>query len=140
MHSTTKYIGGHSDVVGGVAITNDDAIADVIKFHQNAEGGIPGPHDAWLTMRGAKTLALRMRRTRATRKPLPSFSRRATTSHACTIPDLPSHPQHALAKRQMSGFGGMVSFVLDGARRARSTLQPATLFQPRRESRRASSR
>ena len=61
VHSTTKYIGGHSDVVGGVAITNDRELHDAIKFHQNAVGGVPGPHDAWLTMRGAKTLAVRMR-------------------------------------------------------------------------------
>ena len=114
MHSTTKYIGGHSDVVGGVAITNDDAIADVIKFHQNAEGGVPGPHDAWLTMRGAKTLALRMQAHARNAQAVAEFLEAHPEVDRVYYPGLPSHPQHALAKRQMSGFGGMVSFVLKG--------------------------
>jgi cystathionine gamma-lyase len=114
VHSTTKYIGGHSDVVGGVAITNDDAIADVIKFHQNAVGGIPGPHDAWLTMRGAKTLALRMRQHAQNAQAVAEFLDAHPEVEHVYYPGLPSHPQHALAKRQMSGFGGMVSFVLKG--------------------------
>ncbi|MGA8840378.1 MAG: cystathionine gamma-synthase [Candidatus Aquilonibacter sp.] len=114
VHSTTKYIGGHSDVVGGVAITNDDAIADVIKFHQNAEGGIPGPHDAWLTMRGAKTLALRMQAHARNAQAVAEFLEAHPEVDRVYYPGLPSHPQHALAKRQMSGFGGMVSFVLKG--------------------------
>lgn len=115
VHSTTKYIGGHSDVVGGVAITNDDAIADVIKFHQNAVGGIPGPHDAWLTMRGAKTLALRMRQHAQNAQAVAEFLDAHPEVEHVYYPGLPSHPQHALAKRQMSGFGGMVSFVLKGS-------------------------
>jgi cystathionine gamma-lyase len=114
VHSTTKYIGGHSDVVGGVAITNDDAIADVIKFHQNAVGGVPGPHDAWLTMRGAKTLALRMRQHAQNAQAVAEFLAAHPEVERVYYPGLPSHPQHALAKRQMSGFGGMVSFVLKG--------------------------
>jgi cystathionine gamma-lyase len=114
VHSTTKYIGGHSDVVGGVAITNDDAIADVIKFHQNAVGGVPGPHDAWLTMRGAKTLALRMQAHARNAQAVAEFLEAHAEVDRVYYPGLPSHPQHALAKRQMSGFGGMVSFVLKG--------------------------
>ncbi|HTZ56156.1 MAG TPA: cystathionine gamma-synthase [Candidatus Acidoferrum sp.] len=114
VHSTTKYIGGHSDVVGGVAITSDDAIADVIKFHQNAVGGVPGPHDAWLTMRGAKTLALRMRQHAQNAQAVAEFLAAHPEVDRVYYPGLPSHPQHALAKRQMSGFGGMVSFVLKG--------------------------
>ncbi|MGC2128748.1 MAG: cystathionine gamma-synthase [Candidatus Aquilonibacter sp.] len=114
VHSTTKYIGGHSDVVGGVAITNDDAIADVIKFHQNAEGGVPGPHDAWLTMRGAKTLALRMQAHARNAQAVAEFLEAHPEVDRVYYPGLLSHPQHALAKRQMSGFGGMVSFVLKG--------------------------
>lgn len=114
VHSTTKYIGGHSDVVGGVAITSDDAIADVIKFHQNAVGGVPGPHDAWLTMRGAKTLALRMRQHAHNAQAVAEFLEAHSEVARVYYPGLPSHPQHALAKRQMSGFGGMVSFVLEG--------------------------
>ncbi len=114
VHSTTKYIGGHSDVVGGVAIANDDAIADVIKFHQNAVGGVPGPHDAWLTMRGAKTLALRMQAHARNAQAVAEFLEAHPEVDRVYYPGLPSHPQHALAKRQMSGFGGMVSFVLEG--------------------------
>jgi cystathionine gamma-synthase/cystathionine gamma-lyase len=114
VHSTTKYIGGHSDVVGGVAITNDDAIADVIKFHQNAVGGVPGPHDAWLTMRGAKTLALRMQAHARNAQAVAEFLAAHPEVDRVYYPGLPAHPQHALAKRQMSGFGGMVSFVLKG--------------------------
>ncbi len=114
VHSTTKYIGGHSDVVGGVAITSDAAIADVIKFHQNAVGGVPGPHDAWLTMRGAKTLALRMREHAINAQAVAEFLEAHPEVDRVYYPGLASHPQHELAKRQMSGFGGMVSFVLKG--------------------------
>jgi cystathionine gamma-lyase len=114
VHSTTKYIGGHSDVIGGIAITNDDAIADVIKFHQNAVGGVPGPHDAWLTMRGAKTLALRMRQHAENARAVAEFLEAHAEVDRVYYPGLASHPQHELAKRQMSGFGGMVSFVLKG--------------------------
>ena len=114
VHSTTKYIGGHSDVVGGVAITNDAAIAETIKFHQNAVGGVPGPHDAWLTMRGAKTLALRMREHANNAQAVAEFLEAHAEVDRVYYPGLPSHPQHELAKRQMSGFGGMVSFVLKG--------------------------
>ena len=114
VHSTTKYIGGHSDVVGGVAITNDSAIAETIKFHQNAVGGVPGPHDAWLTMRGAKTLALRMREHARNAQAVAEFLEGHAEVERVYYPGLASHPQHDLAKRQMSGFGGMVSFVLKG--------------------------
>jgi len=114
VHSTTKYIGGHSDVVGGVAITNDRDVYDTIKFHQNAVGGVPGPHDAWLTMRGAKTLALRMREHARNAQAVAEFLEAHDEVARVYYPGLPSHPQHALAKRQMSGFGGMVSFVLTG--------------------------
>ena len=114
VHSTTKYIGGHSDVVGGVAITNDAAIAETIKFHQNAVGGVPGPHDAWLTMRGAKTLALRMREHARNAQAVAEFLEGHAEVERVYYPGLASHPQHDLAKRQMSGFGGMVSFVLKG--------------------------
>lgn len=114
VHSTTKYIGGHSDVVGGAALTSDKEIYDVIKFHQNAVGGIPGPHDAWLTMRGAKTLALRMREHAKNAQAIAEFLESHPEVDRVYYPGLPSHPQHELAKRQMSGFGGMVSFTLKG--------------------------
>jgi cystathionine beta-lyase/cystathionine gamma-synthase len=114
VHSTTKYIGGHSDVIGGIAITNNKDIYDVIKFHQNAVGGVPGPHDAWLTMRGAKTLALRMREHAKNAQTIAEFLEAHDEVDRVYYPGLPSHRQHELAKRQMSGFGGMVSFTLKG--------------------------
>ncbi|HZZ65439.1 MAG TPA: cystathionine gamma-synthase [Candidatus Baltobacteraceae bacterium] len=114
VHSTTKYIGGHSDVVGGVAVTNDKDLYDSLKFHQNAIGGVPGPHDAWLTMRGAKTLALRMREHAKNAQAVAEFLEQHDEVERVYYPGLPSHPQHELAKRQMSGFGGMVAFTLRG--------------------------
>jgi cystathionine gamma-lyase len=114
VHSTTKYIGGHSDVVGGVAITDDAAIHEQIRFQQNAVGGVPGPHDAWLTMRGAKTLALRMREHASNAQMIAEFLRSRDDVARVYYPGLRSHPQHELAKRQMSGFGGMLSFELEG--------------------------
>jgi cystathionine gamma-lyase len=114
VHSTTKYIGGHSDVVGGIAITDDKSLHDAIKFHQNAVGGVPGPHDAWLTMRGAKTLALRMREHARNAQAVAEFLESRDDVSRVYYPGLPSHPQHALAKRQMTGFGGIVSLLLAG--------------------------
>ena len=119
VHSTTKYVGGHSDVVGGVAITNESELFDQIKFAQNAAGGVPGPHDAWLTMRGAKTLAIRMREHARNAGLIAEFLESRDDVERVYYPGLRSHPQHELARRQMSGFGGMLSFTLKGgARRA----------------------
>ncbi len=115
VHSTTKYIGGHSDVVGGVAITDDPDLHEQIKFQQNASGGVPGPQDAWLTMRGAKTLALRMREHARNAQIVAEFLASRDDVARVYYPGLPSHPQHELAKRQMSGFGGMLSFELKGS-------------------------
>ncbi len=117
VHSTTKYIGGHSDVVGGAVLTNDQALHDVVKFHQNAVGGVPSPHDAYLTMRGAKTLALRMREHERNALAIAGFLESHPQVERVYYPGLPSHPQHDLAKRQMSGFGGMLSFTLLGPQR-----------------------
>ncbi len=114
VHSTTKYIGGHSDVVGGIAITDDSDLYERIKFAQNAAGGVPGPHDAWLTMRGAKTLAVRMREHARNAQTVAEFLESRDDVARVYYPGLPSHPQHELARRQMSGFGGMLSFVLEG--------------------------
>jgi cystathionine gamma-lyase len=114
VHSTTKYIGGHSDVVGGVAITDEPDLCDRIRFLQNAAGGVPGPHDAWLTMRGAKTLAVRMREHARNAQAVAEFLNARADVSRVYYPGLASHPQHALAKRQMSGFGGMVSFEPGG--------------------------
>jgi cystathionine gamma-synthase/cystathionine gamma-lyase len=118
VHSTTKYIGGHSDTIGGAAITNDPDLAAEIKFHQNAVGGVPGPFDAWLAMRGAKTLAIRMREHERNAHAVAEFLAAREDVARVFYPGLVSHPQHELARRQMRGFGGMVSFELrgDGAR------------------------
>jgi cystathionine gamma-lyase len=114
VHSTTKYIGGHSDVVGGAAITDDKDLYEAIKFQQNSAGGVPGPNDAWLTMRGAKTLALRMGEHARNAMAVAEFLEARPDVDRVYYPGLASHPQHELAKRQMSGFGGMVSFTLEG--------------------------
>ncbi|MBV8198409.1 MAG: PLP-dependent transferase, partial [Candidatus Eremiobacteraeota bacterium] len=118
VHSTTKYIGGHSDVVGGVAITNDAALNERIRFMQNSVGGVPGAQDAWLTMRGAKTLALRMREHARNAQLIAEFLQARSDVAHVYYPGLSSHPQHAVARRQMSGFGGMVSFALEDPARA----------------------
>jgi cystathionine beta-lyase/cystathionine gamma-synthase len=114
VHSTTKYIGGHSDVIGGAVLTNDAALAETIKFHQNAVGGVPGPFDAFLTLRGAKTLALRMREHERNAHAIATFLEERDDVARVYYPGLVSHPQHALAQRQMRGFGGMVSMTLRG--------------------------
>ncbi len=129
VHSTTKYIGGHSDAIGGAAITNDAEIAASIKFHQNAVGGVPGPFDAWLVMRGAKTLAIRMREHVHNAELVALFLREREDVERTIYPGLPSHPQHDLAKRQMRGFGGMVSFALRGdAERTFAFVRATKLF------------
>ena len=129
VHSTTKYIGGHSDAVGGAAMTNDPAIAESIKFHQNAVGGVPGPFDAWLVMRGAKTLALRMREHERNAREIAAFLASRADVARVFYPGLPSHPQHALARAQMRGFCGMVSFTLEGpASRAFAFVRATKLF------------
>jgi cystathionine gamma-synthase/cystathionine gamma-lyase len=114
VHSTTKYVGGHSDVLGGIAITDDESLDARLRFLQNAVGGVPGPQDAWLTMRGAKTLALRMREHARNAQAVAEFLESRDDVARVYYPGLPSHPQHQLAKRQMSGFGGMLSFELKG--------------------------
>jgi cystathionine beta-lyase/cystathionine gamma-synthase len=129
VHSTTKYIGGHSDAVGGAAMTNDPAIAETITFHQNAVGGVPGPFDAWLTMRGAKTLAIRMREHARNAERVAHFLDERGDVERVFYPGLASHPQHALAARQMSGFGGMLSFAIaGGAERAFAFAKSTKLF------------
>jgi cystathionine gamma-lyase len=114
VHSTTKYISGHSDVIGGAVLTNDRELHDTVRFHQNSVGAIPGPPDAYLTLRGAKTLALRMREHAANAQRIAEFLEARDDVEHVFYPGLPSHPQHELAKRQMTGFSGMLSFTLKG--------------------------
>lgn len=114
VHSTTKYIGGHSDVVGGFVGTRNPELYQRLKFHQNAIGAVPSPFDSWLTLRGVKTLALRMREHERNA----TLVAKALSEHKLVevvhFPGLPTHPQHDLAKRQMRGFGGIVSFLIKG--------------------------
>lgn len=114
VHSTTKYIGGHSDVVGGVIVLNDTALYEQLKFLQNAIGAVPGPMDCFLTLRGIKTLALRMERHCQNALQIARFLEDHPAVAQVIYPGLESHPQHEVAKRQMTGPGGMISFVLHG--------------------------
>jgi cystathionine beta-lyase/cystathionine gamma-synthase len=114
VHSTTKYINGHSDVIGGAIVMNDDEVYEALKFYQNAAGGVPGPFDVWLTMRGVKTLALRMRQHQENAFAVAHFLSEHPRVEKVYYPGLPSHPDHEIALRQMSGFGGMVSFQFKG--------------------------
>jgi cystathionine beta-lyase/cystathionine gamma-synthase len=116
VHSTTKYINGHSDVVGGAVLTSDERLFSEIKFYQNAAGGVPSPFDSWLVLRGAKTLAVRMRQHCENASVVAEFLARHPLVEHVYYPGLASHPDHQLAKRQMSGFGGMVSFAFQGTR------------------------
>jgi len=114
MHSTTKYISGHSDVVGGAVLTSDERLYEAIKFYQNAAGAVPGPWDCWLSLRGLKTLAVRMRQHEANAQAIAEFLESHSKVRQTIYPGLPSHLQHELAKAQMDGFGAMVTFRLDG--------------------------
>lgn len=114
IHSTTKYINGHSDVIGGAIVMNNDEVHEAIKFYQNAAGGVPGPFDVWLTMRGIKTLALRMQQHQDNAFAVARFLSEHPRVEKVYYPGLPSHPDYEIAKRQMSGFGGMVSFQFKG--------------------------
>ena len=115
VHSTTKYINGHSDVIGGMVVMNDQEVYQALKFYQNAAGAVPGPFDAWLTLRGVKTLAVRMRQHAENAYLIARFLSEHPRVEKVYYPGLPSHPDHELAKRQMSGFGGMVSFQFKGS-------------------------
>lgn len=114
VHSTTKYLGGHSDVIGGAVITSEPEIFQPLKYYQNAAGAVPGPWDCWLVLRGLKTLAVRMREHEANALRLARFLERHPAVERVRYPGLPGHPQHELAKQQMSGFGGIVSLELRG--------------------------
>ncbi len=114
VHSTTKYINGHSDMIGGAVITSDEEAYQGMKFYQNAAGGVPGPFDAWLALRGVKTLAVRMRQHCANAEAIAHFLTEHPRVRKVYYPGLPQHPGHALAASQMKGFGGMVSFDLKG--------------------------
>ena len=111
LHSVTKYLNGHSDMVGGALVLNDDGLAEQLRFLQNAAGAVPGPMDCFLALRGTKTLAVRMQRHEENARELARVLAANPNVSAVFYPGLESHPQHALARRQASGFGGMISFV-----------------------------
>ena len=111
VHSTTKYLGGHSDVIGGFVATNDPTIAERLRFLQKSLGAVPGPMDAWLVLRGVRTLAVRMQKHCENARGVAEFLEQHDAVERVLYPGLPSHPHHQLAARQMSDFGGMVSFL-----------------------------
>jgi cystathionine beta-lyase/cystathionine gamma-synthase len=129
VHSTTKYMGGHSDVIGGAVATSDEEHYEKIRFYQNAAGAVPGPFDSWIVLRGLKTLAVRMRQHEENALAVARFLQDHPEVETVNYPGLPGHPQHDLAKRQMSGFSGMVSFTLKGgAEAAYAAVQKTELF------------
>jgi cystathionine beta-lyase/cystathionine gamma-synthase len=118
VHSTTKYLGGHSDLVGGFAATNDPTVAERLAFLQNSLGAVPGPFDSWLVLRGLKTLALRMQRHCENARAVAEFLTGRAEVEQVFYPGLPGHPGHEIAARQMSDFGGMVSFLASSVEEA----------------------
>ena len=114
MHSTTKYLSGHNQIIGGVLITNDEGLAEKFKFIQKTVGAVPSPFDCWLTLLGNKTLSLRMNRHCENAQAIAEFLENHTKVERVTYPGLPSHPQHDIAKEQMEGFSGMISMELKG--------------------------
>jgi cystathionine beta-lyase/cystathionine gamma-synthase len=128
VHSSTKYIGGHSDVVGGAIMTNNDELEKQLRFHQNAVGAVPSPFDCWLLLRGIKTLALRVDRQSQNAMEVAQALERNQAVKRVNYPGLPSHPGHAVASRQMRMFGGMLSFEVAGEAKALRTLERLKLF------------
>src|SRR5687768_6979072 len=128
MHSTTKYLNGHSDMVGGLLVTSRDDLAERLGFLQNAAGAVPGPMDCWLALRGIKTLPLRMRQHDANGRRIAEWLAGRKDVPKVYYPGLPSHPQHELACRQMTGFGGMISLDLGDPARARRMVESTRIF------------
>jgi cystathionine beta-lyase/cystathionine gamma-synthase len=129
VHSTTKYLGGHSDLIGGFACTNDPTIAERLAFLQNSLGAVPGPFDAWLVLRGLKTLALRMRKHCENARAVAELLDGHPRVERVLYPGLPDHPGHELAARQMSDFGGIVSFLADDAEEAATVVARTKIFK-----------
>ncbi len=128
VHSTTKYLNGHSDMVGGIVVCRRDDLAEKLAFLQKAVGAVPGPFDCWLVLRGTKTLALRMRQHDQNGRRIAQWLAQDKRVRAVYYPGLPSHPQHDLACRQMSGFGGMISFEAGSLEKARRVLERTRIF------------
>ncbi|MBI2071720.1 MAG: cystathionine gamma-synthase [Gemmatimonadetes bacterium] len=128
IHSTTKYLNGHSDMVGGAVVTHRDDLAERLAFLQNAAGAVPGPFDCWLALRGTKTLSLRMRQHDSNGRCLAEWLQSHAAVQRVYYPGLADHPQYQLACRQMSGFGGMISLELGSAARARVLVESTRIF------------
>ena len=129
MHSTTKYLNGHSDVIGGALVMNDQELYNKLQFLQNAAGGVPGPFDCFLVLRGIKTLAIRMERHAGNALKIAQFLENHPKVRKVIYPGLISHPQHELAKKQMTGFGGIVTFFIKGGlEAARRFLERVKIF------------
>jgi cystathionine gamma-lyase len=128
VHSTTKYLNGHSDVIGGMIVVDDDALAEEIHFVRKSTGAVPGPMDAWLVLRGTKTLHLRMEAHNRNGMEIARFLEAHPAPVSVFYPGLESHPQHDLARRQMSGFTGMVSLELGDGARAKRMVERTRLF------------
>ncbi|WP_067455859.1 cystathionine gamma-synthase [Actinomadura macra] len=128
VHSTTKYMGGHSDVIGGALIAADEALGEQLAFHQNAMGGVAGPFDAWLTLRGIKTLGIRMDRHSANAERIVEMLTRHPAVRTVLYPGLPEHPGHDVAAKQMKAFGGMVSFRMESEDEAVRVCERTKLF------------
>lgn len=127
-HSTTKYLNGHSDMIGGIAVVLEDELADRLQFILNSAGAVPGPFDAWLALRGTKTLPLRMKQHDANGRQIAAWLLNRLGPERVIYPGLPHHPQHALAARQMSGFGGMMTLELGSQDNANRFLQKVRVF------------
>ncbi|MCL6494049.1 MAG: PLP-dependent aspartate aminotransferase family protein [Ignavibacterium sp.] len=128
LHSTTKYLNGHSDVIGGILVTNDEKIHERLRYIQNAAGGVPSPFDCWLVLRSTKTLAVRMKQHEANAIEFANFLEQSGMAKKVIYPGLKSHPQHELAKQQMRGFGGMVSADFGTIERAKKVLNGVKIF------------
>ena len=129
VHSTTKYLGGHSDVIGGFAATNDPTIAERLTFLQKSLGAVPGPLDCWLVLRGIKTLAVRMRQHCHSAHAIAGFLERSSRVQQVLYPGLPRHPGHTIAARQMDDFGGMISFLAETDEEALAIVARTKLFK-----------
>jgi cystathionine gamma-lyase len=127
-HSTTKYLNGHSDMLGGVALVRDDALAERLRFIQNAAGAVAGPFDCWLALRGIKTLHLRMQQHDANGRRVAAWLVERLGADSVIYPGLPTHPQHELAARQMTGFGGMITVALRSREHAACVLERTRIF------------
>jgi cystathionine beta-lyase/cystathionine gamma-synthase len=129
LHSTTKYLGGHSDVIGGFCGTNDPTIAERLYFLQKSLGAVPGPFDSWLVLRGIRTLAIRMQRHCENARAIAAWLDDQPEIEQVLYPGLPTHPGHEIAKRQMRDFGGMICFLADSEEAAVELVERTTLFK-----------